>query len=112
MTKGDSADRLFKRLQKVERAQTRLGDITTRIGVQSETLAELLKVARGFVNEMAMPRPAVRTGSTAPARKPATANRPAAQHTMASVSRPSTSRPVTVGQTSAERRAPGKAASA
>lgn len=112
MKKGDSADTLLKRLQKIESAQTRLGDISTRIRAQSETLAQLLRVARGFLDERAMPRPAARTRSAAPARKPTTANRPAAQHTTANVSRPSTTRPVTVGQTSAKRRGPRKAASA
>lgn len=113
MPKGDSADRLLKRLQKIERAQARLGDITTRIRAQSETLAELLKVAQGFVDEKAIPKPAVRVRSAAPAPKPTTANRAAPKRaTAAKTSRRRTTRPVKAAQASATRRAPRKPASA
>jgi hypothetical protein len=61
MPKGESAGKLSKRLQKIERAQARLRDMTTRIRVQEETLAELLKLAQTFVSEK----------PTAPARRSA-----------------------------------------
>ena len=58
MAKSESADTLLKRLQKIQRAQARLGDITTRIRAQADTLAELLAVAQGFVADGDTPKAA------------------------------------------------------
>ncbi len=77
MAKNVSADTLLKRLQKIERAQARLGDITTRIRAQADTLSELLVVAQGFVAERAAVKPTSRTRSTTPAGKTTAARRPA-----------------------------------
>ncbi len=80
MAKSESADTLLKRLQKIERAQARLGDITSRIRVQADTLGELLVVARAFVDEKAGARAAGRARSaTGGVRKPTTARRAAAR---------------------------------
>jgi hypothetical protein len=79
MAKSVSADTLLKRLQKIQRAQARLGDITTRIRAQADALAELLDVAQGFVAERPAAKPATRTRSTARARKRTTAGRSAVQ---------------------------------
>jgi hypothetical protein len=49
--KRDSADRLVKRIRKIERAQDRLSDIKARILTQSDALAELLETAHGLVSD-------------------------------------------------------------
>lgn len=55
MPKSESAETLLKRLEKIQRAQGRLGDITARILAQAETLADLLKLAQGFADPPAPP---------------------------------------------------------
>ncbi len=57
MPKSVSADTLLKRLQKIERAQARLADISDRIRTQADTLTELLAIAQGLVDQ---PAPAAR----------------------------------------------------
>jgi topoisomerase IA-like protein len=98
MAKSESAETLLKRLQKIERAQGRLGDITTRIRVQAETLAELLKGAEAFVNEK--PAPAKRSAS----------KRTVARATAKSSTTPRTTRPAKAA-TATRRRAPRKVVS-
>ncbi len=75
MPKSDSAQTLLRRLQKIERAQGRLGDITTRILAQAEALAELLKVAQAFAGKSAAPKPAGRARTTGGAKKASSAKR-------------------------------------
>jgi hypothetical protein len=75
MPKSDSAQTLLKRLQKIERAQGRLGDITTRILAQAETLAELLKVAQAFAGKSASPKAASRARSAGGVKKASSAKR-------------------------------------
>src|ERR1700737_1423337 len=80
MAKSESAHTLSKRLQKIERSQARLGDITSRIRVQADTLGELLVVARAFVDEKGGARPAGGARSaTAGVSKPTTARRAGAR---------------------------------
>ncbi len=80
MPKSDSAATLLKRLEKIERAQGRLGSITTRILAQAETLADLLKVAQGFAADGTAAKAAARAPSAArprAAKKASTAKRTA-----------------------------------
>jgi hypothetical protein len=77
MPKNASPDTLLKRLQKIERAQARLGDITTRIRAQADTLAELLTLAQGFAPGAASSRKA------SPPPGPSTAPRSAATRSAA-----------------------------
>jgi hypothetical protein len=76
MPKNASPETLLKRLQKIERAQARLGDITTRIRAQADTLAELLTLAQGFA-------PGAAPSTTAAPPRPSTATRGAAKRTTA-----------------------------
>ncbi len=117
MPKSESAETLLKRLQKIERAQGRLGDITTRIRVQAETLAELLKVAQAFVNEKSASKPASRPRSAASSKKAASSKRSVRNATVA----PATAKRATAARAArppepaaatTKRRAPRKVASA
>ncbi len=56
MPKSDSAERLLKRLQKIERAHGRLDDIHTRILAQAEALGQLLKEAQALAGPRATPK--------------------------------------------------------
>jgi hypothetical protein len=75
MPKTDSAQTLLKRLEKIERAQGRLGDITTRILAQAEALADLLKLAQAFAGQSAPPKSAGRKRTTGVAKKASSAKR-------------------------------------
>jgi hypothetical protein len=108
MPKSKSADTLLKRLQKIERAQGRLGDITTRIRAQAETIGALLKEAQALVNEKPETKPTGRARTTAPAAKPAAARRSSAQAPPARTKKATAARPAKAAST---RRAPRKAAS-
>ncbi|MDQ6855848.1 MAG: hypothetical protein M3Z57_02085 [Candidatus Dormibacteraeota bacterium] len=87
MPKTDSAQTLLKRLQKIERAQGRLGDITARIRLQAETLAELLIVAQAFANDKAS-KPAGNARSATSSKKTATPQRSARKATAARANAP------------------------
>ncbi len=51
MPKSDSAQALLRRLQKLEQAQARLGEIATRIRAQAGSITDLVKLAQTFVRE-------------------------------------------------------------
>lgn len=51
MPKSDSAQALLRRLQKLEQAQARLGEIAARIRAQADTIPDLIKLAHAFVRE-------------------------------------------------------------
>jgi hypothetical protein len=72
MPKGEPTQALLKRLQKIEQAYGRLGEIATRIRAQADTIADLVKLAQAFVNERVTPSKASRTRSAkaAPKRSP------------------------------------------
>lgn len=110
MAKSESADTLLKRLQKIQRAQARLGDITTRIRAQADTLAELLAIAHGFVADGDTPKAAPtsprRGRSTAAAAKATAARRTATRRTTPPATTPRRSRAAAPGGTT--RRAPRK----
>jgi hypothetical protein len=76
MAKRDSAQRLAKRLAKIERAQGRLGDLTTRILTQAETLNDLLGVAEAFAVETAPNRAAGTARASRGVKKVASAKGP------------------------------------
>jgi hypothetical protein len=109
MPKTVSAETLLKRLQKIERAQARLGGITTRIRAQAETLAALLEVAQTFVDEGQPAKRAAAPRSTAPARRTA-AKGAAAKRTTARAT--AKTRAAAAPSAPATRRAPRKAAPA
>jgi hypothetical protein len=112
MPKAESAATLLKRLQKIERAQGRLGEITTRIRVQAETLAELLKVAQAFVNEKPKRAP-TRTVARAAAKTPTTPRARPAKTAARGPAKKSTTARVRGGKAATtRRRAPRRAVSA
>ena len=94
MPKSETAETLLKRLQKIERVQGRLSDITARIRAQADTLGELLKTAQGFAGE----KPAARV------RKPAIAKRTAVRAKKSTGRR--TVAPSAAGSTTTRRRSP------
>ena len=99
MPKSESAESLLKRLQKIERAQGRLTDITARIRKQADTLGEVLKTAQGFADE----KPAARVRKPATARRtPVTARKSAGRRTAA---------PPAAGSMTTPRRSPRSSAS-
>jgi hypothetical protein len=108
MPKSDSAQTLLKRLEKIERAQSRLGEIRTRILAQADALAELLKVAQAFAGQSAPPKPPAGTArkrATSTAKKASSAKR-------ATRKAPSAPRAAPAKAAAARRRAPAKARTA
>lgn len=94
MPKSEPTQSLLKRLQKIEAAHGRLGEIATRIRAQADTVADLVRLGQTFLNDSAAS--ASKRGSA----KPTTAKRATAKR---STAKPSTAKRSTVKATTAKR---------
>ena len=96
MPKAEPTESLLKRLQKIEQAHGRLGEIATRIRAQADTIADLVRLGQTFINETA-----------ASAAKRSTAKRSTAKRRTAkrSTAKPATAKPPTAKRAAAKRSA-------
>jgi hypothetical protein len=53
MPKSEPTESLLKRLQKIEAAHGRLGELATRIRAQADTIADLVRLGQTFIHDSA-----------------------------------------------------------
>ena len=99
MPKSEPTQSLLKRLQKIEAAHGRLGELATRIHAQADTMADLVRLGQTFLNE-SVTSAAKRTTAKRTTAKPTTARRTTATRTAA---KPTTARRTTAKRPTAKR---------
>lgn len=109
MPKSEPTESLLKRLQKIEAAHGRLGELATRIRAQADTIADLVRLGQTFIHDSATSAAKRSTAKRSTAKrstaKRSTAKRTTAKRTAAkrAAAKPTTAKPTTAKRTTAKR---------
>jgi hypothetical protein len=108
MPKSEPTQSFLKRLQKIEAAHGRLGELATRIHAQADTIADLVRLGQTFLNDSvtsaAKRSPAKRTTAKRTTAKRTTAKRTTTKRTTAkrSAAKRTTAKRTTATRTTAK----------
>jgi hypothetical protein len=104
MPKSEPTESLLKRLQKIEAAHGRLGELATRIRAQADTIADLVRLGQTFIHDSATSAAKRSTAKRSTAKR-STAKRSTAKRSTAkrSTTKQSTARRSTAKRSTAKR---------